>query len=149
MGFAAVVAVLGLAFSIISIRLMSIAENAQITMVGTIGKRRRLLKRNDRIVAVAIGARKFLAIKIGIVFFGRVSSLIFAVEDMYPERIVEGATMAMMNTVTVSNKLGKAVKRRSRHAAEKIMTKYNDRRRTKRAGKAERHEIDKSARAEI
>ena len=131
MGFAAAVALLGLTFSIISIRLMSMAENAQIVMVGAIGKRRQLLKQNDRVVAVAIGARKFLAIKIDIVFFGRVSSIIFATQDMYPEKIVEGATLAMMNTVLLSNKLGKAVTKHSKDAAEKIMTRYNDRRKSK------------------
>jgi hypothetical protein len=121
MGFAAAVALLGLTFSIISIRLMLMAENAQIVMVGAIGKRRQLLKQNDKIVAVAIGARKFLAIKIGIVFFGKASSIIFATQDMYPEKIVEGATLAMMNTVLLSNKLGKVVTKHGRDAAEKIM----------------------------
>ena len=133
MGFAAIVALLGLTFSIISIWLMSIAENAQIVMVAAKGRHRQLLKRNDKVVAVAIGARKFLAIKIGIVFFGKVSSIIFAAQDMYPEKIVEGATMAMMNTVLLSNKLGKVVKKHSRGAAEKIVTRYSDRRKSKRA----------------
>ena len=89
MGFAVVVALLGLTSSIISIRLMSTVENAQIVMVGTIGKRHRLLKQNDKVVAVAMGARKFLAVKMGILFFGKVSSIIFAIEGMYPEKIVE------------------------------------------------------------
>jgi hypothetical protein len=70
---------------------------------------------------MAIGARRFLVIKIGIVFFGKASSIIFATQDMYPEKIVEGATLAMMNTILLSNKLGKVVTKHSRDAAEKMM----------------------------
>jgi hypothetical protein len=129
MSFGVVIALVGLTFSIISIRLMSIVENAQVVIVGAIGKHhRRLLKQNDKVVAVGIGARKFLAIKIGIAFFGKVSSIIFASQDMYSEKIVEGATLAMMNTVLLSNKLGKVAAKHSRDTAEKIMTKYYDKR---------------------
>jgi hypothetical protein len=45
---------------------------------------------------------------------------------MYLEKIVEGATLAMMNTVLLSNKLEKVVTKHSRDAAEMIMTKYYD-----------------------
>jgi hypothetical protein len=119
MGFGAVVALLGLIFSIISIRLMAIAENAQVATE----KPRKLLKQNDRVVAMAIGARKFLAIKIGIVVFGKASSIIFETQEMYPEKNVEIATLAMMNTVLLSSKLGKAFTERSRGIAEKIIAR--------------------------
>src|SRR5262245_832878 len=132
MGYAAAVALVGLMFSMISIKLMSMAENAQITMIGAAGRHRsRILRQNEKIVAAAIGARKFLAIRIGIVFFGRLSSLIFLVEDMYPEKFVEGATMAMMNTVMLPNKLGKAVKKHGKGAAKKVITKYNQKRKNR------------------
>ena len=133
MSFGVVIALVGLTFSIISIRLMSIVENAQVVIVGAIGKRRRLLKQNDKVVALAMGARKFLVIKIGIVFFGKASSIIFATQDMYSEKIVEGATLAMMNTVLVSSKLGKAVTKHSRKAAGKIkvVTKHATSRRSR------------------
>jgi len=132
MGYAAAIALVGLMFSMISIKLMSMAENAQITMIGAAGRqRRRILKQNEKIVAAAIGARKFLVIRIGIVFFGKLSSLIFLVEEMYPEKFVEGATMAMMNTVMFPNKLGKVVKKHGKGAAKRVITKYNQKRKSK------------------
>jgi hypothetical protein len=128
MGFGVVIALIGLTFSIISIRLMSVVENAQVVIVEAVGRHRRLRRQSDKVVALAIGARKFLVIRIGIVFFGKASSIIFTSQDMYSEKIVEGATMAMMNTVLLSSKLEKIVSKHSRDAVGKVMTTYHEKR---------------------
>jgi hypothetical protein len=128
MGFGVVIALIGLTFSIISIRLMSVVENAQVVIVEAVGRHRRLRRQSDKVVALAIGARKFLVIRIGIVFFGKASSIIFTSQDMYSEKIVEGATMAMMNTVLLSSKLEKIVSKHSRDAVGKVMTTYHKKR---------------------
>jgi len=116
MGFGVIVALVGLAFSIISIRLMSMAENAQVTL----GRHRKLLEQN---FALAIGARIF-----AIMLFGKASSIIFASQNMYSEKIVEGATLAMMNTVLLSSKLEKIVTKHSRDAVGKMMAAYYEKR---------------------
>jgi hypothetical protein len=125
MGFGVVIALIGLTFSIISIRLMSMVENAQVVIMG---KHRRLLRQNEKVVALAMGARKFLAIRIGIVFFGKASSIIFASQDMYSEKIVEGATLAMMNTVLLSSRLERIVTRHGRDAVGKVMAAHYEKR---------------------
>jgi hypothetical protein len=138
MGMNAVVALLGLTFSMISIKLMSIVENAQV-VVGVVDKRRRLVNQvvnKNKVVVMVMGARKLLVIKIGIVFFGKLSSIIFAAETMYPARVVEGATMAIMNTVLVSNKITRVAARHGRNTAKRIRTTYSRKRAVKTASRS-------------
>lgn len=122
MGYGAMVALVGLAFSMISIKLMSIVENAQIVITGAIENNQRFSKYNTLVVAFAIGTRKFLAIRVGIIFFGKISAIIFAAESMYPEKVVERATLGIMNTVLLSNRINKVVAKHGRHAAKRIKT---------------------------
>ena len=49
-----VVEVIGLAFSMVAIRLMMAVENAQVTIAGTIGQRRP--KKPQKVVAIALSA---------------------------------------------------------------------------------------------
>ncbi|HEX2014828.1 MAG TPA: hypothetical protein VLA68_06345 [Nitrososphaera sp.] len=125
------VEVIGLAFSVVAIRLMMAVENTQVTIVGAIGQRRP--KSRQKIVALTMGAKKFFMIKVGIVFFGRISSLIFLVQEMYAERTVQAAASTVMNTIVVSNRMiGKAATRYTRHAARTVRKgvthHYNQRR---------------------
>jgi|GEM_PF-2287928 len=114
-----VVEVVGLAFSMIAIRLMMVLENTQVTIVGAIGQAR--ANRPKRVVALAIGAKKIFVLKVGIVFFGRISALIFQVQEMYAEKTVQAAASSMMNTIVVSNKMiGRAASRYTRHAARTV-----------------------------
>ncbi|HEV8386377.1 MAG TPA: hypothetical protein VGQ03_02030 [Nitrososphaera sp.] len=114
-----VVEVVGLAFSMIAIRLMMVLENTQVTIVGAIGQAR--AKRPKRVVALAMGAKKIFVLKVGIVFFGRISALIFQVQEMYAEKTVQAAASSMMNTIVVSNKMiGRAASRYTRHAARTV-----------------------------
>jgi hypothetical protein len=125
MGSNPLVAIVGLTFSMISIKLASMVESAQVVIVETIGKRSRSMRPRRKVVALAIGARKFLVIKIGIVFFGRISSIIFAVEEMYTAKVVEGATLSIMNTVLLSSRIGKVAAKHGRHVAKKIHSRYS------------------------
>lgn len=131
MGFAPLVALVGLVFGMISIKLMSIVENAQIVIVKGARKSNRLRRESltgnqgKKIVAFAISAHKLLFLRIGISFFGRISSIIFVAEAMYPEKIVEGAAFAMMKTVVISNRIRVATIRNGRHAIQKIKMKNN------------------------
>lgn len=103
----------------IAIKLMMALENTQVTIAGAIGQARP--KRPERVVALAIGAKKFFVLKVGIVFFGRISALIFQVQEMYAEKSVQAAASSMMNTIVVSNKLiGSAATRYTRHAARTV-----------------------------
>ena len=114
-----VVEVIGLAFSMVAIRLMMAVENAQVTMTGTIGQRRP--RKPQKFVAIALSTKKFFVLKVGIVFFGRISALIFMAQDMYAEKVVQGAASTMMNTIIVSNKMiGQAATRYTRHAAKAV-----------------------------
>ncbi|HEY7733233.1 MAG TPA: hypothetical protein VIB07_00405 [Nitrososphaera sp.] len=114
-----VVEVIGLAFSMVAIRLMMAVENAQVTISGTIGQRRP--KQPQKVVAIALSAKKFFVLKVGIVFFGRISALIFMAQDMYAEKVVQGAASTMMNTIIVSNKMiGQAATRYTKHAAKAV-----------------------------
>lgn len=113
------VEVIGLAFSMIAIKMMMVVENAQVTIVGVIGQARP--RKPKKVVALAIGAKKFFMLKIGIVFFGRISGLIFLVQEMYAEKTVQAAAASMMNTIVVSNKIvGQAATRYTRHAARAV-----------------------------
>lgn len=113
------VEVIGIAFSMIAIRLMMVLENTQITIVGAIAQARP--KRPERVFALAMGAKKIFVLKVGIVFFGRISALIFQVQEMYAEKTVQAAASSMMNTIVVSNRLiGKAATRYTRHAARTV-----------------------------
>jgi hypothetical protein len=122
MGFSAAVALVGLIFGMISIKLMSIIENAQVVMTGAIGNNSKMSRNKKRIIASVMGTRKIIAIKMGVIFFGRISSLIFAVEAMYPEKAVERATLVIMNTVLVSNKIGRVAAKHGRSAARRMRT---------------------------
>lgn len=113
------VEVIGIAFSMIAIKLMIALENTQVTIVGAIGQARP--RRPERVVAFAIGAKKFFVLKVGIVFFGKISALIFQVQEMYAEKSVQAAASSMMNTIVVSNKMiGRAASRYTRHAARTV-----------------------------
>lgn len=122
MGYGAMVALVGLAFSMITIKLMSIVENAQIVITGAVEKKQRFSKYNTLIVAFAIGTKKFLVIRLGIIFFGKISAIIFAAESMYPEKVVERATLVIMNTVLISNRINKIAAKHGRHTAKRIKT---------------------------
>jgi hypothetical protein len=117
MGGGGIMAVVGLAFSMIAIRLMMAIENTQVVIVGVIGQQ---LPKSNKVVAFAIGAKKFLMIKMGIVFFGKVSSLIFLLQEMYIEKTVQGAASTMMNTIVASNKISNAATRYTKHAVRKV-----------------------------
>ena len=113
------VEVIGLAFSVIAIRLMMALENTQVTIVGAIGQARP--RRPERVVALAISAKKFFILKLGIVFFGRISALIFQVQEMYAEKVVQSAASSMMNTIVVSNKqIGRVATKYTKHAARAV-----------------------------
>ena len=113
------VEVIGIAFSMIAIRLMIALENTQVTIVGAIGQAKP--KRPEKVVALAISAKKFFMLKLGILFFGRISALIFQVQEMYAEKSVQAAASTMMNTIVVSNKLlGQAASKYTRHAARAV-----------------------------
>jgi hypothetical protein len=110
---------------------MMAVESTQVTIVGAIGQRRP--RRPQKIVALTMGAKKFFMIRVGILFFGRISSLIFLVQEMYAERTVQAAASTVMNTIVVSNKMiGKAATRYTRHAARTVRKgvthHYNQRR---------------------
>src|SRR5262245_7727144 len=113
------VEVIGIAFSMIAIRLMIVLENTQVTIVGAIGQAKP--RRPEKVVALAISAKKFFVLKMGIFFFGRISALIFQVQEMYAEKTVQAAASTMMNTIVVSNKmLGRAASKYTRHAARAV-----------------------------
>lgn len=109
------IAFIGLVFSMVAIRLMRYAENAQVVITGAIGQ-----QLQNRVVAMTIGTRKFLMVKVGIAFFSKTSSLIFVLQEMYPERIVQGAAMTVLKTTLVSNKVKIVAKKHGRHAAHRI-----------------------------
>ena len=109
------IAFIGLVFSMMAIRLMRYAENAQVVITGAIGQ-----QLQNRVVVMTMGTRKFFAVKVGIVFFSKTSSLIFALQEMYPERLVQGAAMTVLKTTLVSNKVKVAAKKHGRHAAHRI-----------------------------
>jgi hypothetical protein len=128
MGFAEAVMILGLVFGMISIKMMSMLENAQIVVVKGVRVSTRLGRKSKaapgkKIVAFAMGTRKILFLRIGIMFFTRISSLIFAAEAMYPEKLVEGAAVTMMKTVMISSRIRAATVRKGRHAIKKIKMK--------------------------
>jgi len=128
-GFAALVALVGLVFGMISIKLMSIVENTQTLVTKTVRKRNngppRPLRsvRGKKIVVFAISTPKLVFLRIGIIFFGRISAIIFLAEAMYPEKVVEGAAFAMMKTVLISNQVRVATVRNGKHAIKKIKMK--------------------------
>lgn len=114
-----VVEVIGIAFSMIAIKLMMALESTQVTIVGAIGQARP--RRPERVVALAAGAKKVFMLKVGIVFFGRISALIFQVQEMYAEKTVQAAASSMMNTIVVSNRMiGSAAHRYTKHAARTV-----------------------------
>lgn len=94
------VAFVGLLFSMLSIRLMAAAESAQVIVAGAIGH-----QLQNRVVAMTMGTRKFLLMRVGIAFFSRASWLIFTVEGMYVEKVVQGAALAMLKTTITSNRV--------------------------------------------
>ena len=113
------VEVIGIAFSMIAIKLMMVLDNTQITIGSAIAQARP--KRPERVIALAMGAKKILVLRVGIIFFGRISALIFQVQEMYAEKTVQAAASSMMNTIVVSNRmLGKAATRYTKHAARTV-----------------------------
>jgi len=132
LGFAPLVALVGLVFGMIAIKLMSIVENAQIVVVKGVRKSNRLRReslkgiKNKKIVTFAISTHKLLFLRISISFFVRISSIIFIAEAMFPEKIVEGAAFAMMKTVVISNRIRVATVRNGRHTIQKIRMKNNN-----------------------
>jgi hypothetical protein len=128
-GFGAVVALVGLVFSMISIRLMSIVENTQIRVSRTVKAGNTRLSRaskgtrGNKVVVLAISTPKLVFLRIGVIFFGRISAIIFIAEEMYPARVVEGAALTMMKTVLISNQIRVATVRHGRHAIRKIKKK--------------------------
>ena len=80
--------------SVISIKLMTIVEGAQVVVSGTIGR----LPQPDRVVAMTMGTPKFFVLRVGIVFFSRISWLIFTVEGMYNGKVIQKAASTVMKT---------------------------------------------------
>lgn len=102
--------------SVISIKLMTIVEGAQVVVSGTLGR----LPQPDRVVAMTMGTRKFFVLRVGIAFFSRISWLIFTVEGMYNGRVVQKAASTVMTTVLVSNKIKATTARHTRHVAKRV-----------------------------
>lgn len=130
MGFAALVALVGLLFSMISIKLMSIVEGTQIVVRKSVRGGNGLSHasrgaQGKKIVVFAISSPKLVFLRIGIIFFGRISAIIFLAEAMYPEKVVERAAFAMMKTVLISNKVRVVTVRHGKHAIKKIKMKNN------------------------
>jgi hypothetical protein len=121
MGGVGIMAVVGLAFSMVAIRLMMVVENTQIVIVGVVG--RQLPRKSGRVVAFTIGDKKFFMLKVGIIFFGKISTLIFLMQEMYLEKTVQGAASTMMNTIVSSNKVITRAATNTRHAARKVKKK--------------------------
>ena len=133
MGLAVVVALIGLVFSMISIKLMLIIENAQIIVVKGIAEkgsssRKRIESlrgtKSKKIVAFAISSYKLAFLRVGATFFARISSIIFIAESMYPERVVERAALEVMRTVLISNRILVTV-RNGRHTIKKKIRRRN------------------------
>lgn len=126
MGFTALIMMVGLVFGMISIKLMSAVENAQIVVVrqsrlrGAALAKSRAVRKGAVLLTFSIGRRKLVFLRFGAWFFAKVSYLIFTVEAMYPEKFVEGATLKMMRTVMVSNQIREATIRRGKHAVKKM-----------------------------
>lgn len=116
------IAFVGILFSMLSIRLMGVAERAQIVIAGVIGQPLQKRRGGRAIVAMTMGTRKFFVIKVGIAFFSKTSSLIFFLEGMYAEKLVQGAAVAMLNTtiITTTRKVQVAARKHGTHAARKI-----------------------------
>lgn len=117
MGGGGIIAVVGLAFSMVAIRLMMVVENTQVVFVDVIGQQ---LPSRSKIVVFTLSAKKFFVLKVGIVFFGRISSLIFLAQEMYIEKTVQGAASTMMNTFVASNKIIARAATNTKHAARKV-----------------------------
>lgn len=127
MGFTALVALIGLVFGMISIKMMATLEGAQVIVVRKSSHIRihsRKVLEVHKIVTFAMSAQKVLFLRIGINFFARISSLIFAAEAMYPEKVVESAAFAIMKTVVVSNRIRTITVTHSKHALNKVKTRY-------------------------
>jgi hypothetical protein len=113
-----VIALVGLTFSILAIRLMMVVENAQIVVVGVIGQQ---LPKKQKAIVFAIGTKKFHILKIGIAIFERISSLIFLLQEMELEKTVQGAASIMMSTILTSNKtISNVAAKYTRHAVKKM-----------------------------
>lgn len=131
MSFATIVAVIGLVFSMISIRLMSTIEKAQVIVVNRVDESSNRVRNSQmlhravtkKFIAFTISSRKLAFLKIGATVFAKLSSIIFVVESMYPERAIEGAAFAMMKTVVISNRVFATV-RNGKYVIERI--KKND-----------------------
>jgi len=115
------VEVVGLAFSMVAIRLMMAVENTQVVIVDVVG--RQLPRKSGRVVAFTMSAKKFFMLKVGIMFFGKISTLIFLTQEMYFEKTVQGAASTMMNTIVSSNKLITRAATNTKHAARKVKKK--------------------------
>lgn len=104
-------------FSMVSIRLMMVVESAHGAVIGTISQQ----LQPDRIVAAAVGTHKFFVLNLSIAFLSRISYLIFWAEGMYPERLVHGAALGMMNTVVITGRTRvRAAAHHTRRAAKKV-----------------------------
>lgn len=101
--------------SVLSIRLMMVLEGAQIMVAGTVGQQ----FKTQRLMAMAMGARKLFVINLSIAFFSRISYLLFWLEGMQTERAVYTAAVTMLNSVLISNKVRLAA-RQTRHAARNV-----------------------------
>jgi hypothetical protein len=121
MGGGGMVEVVGLAFSMVAIRLMMAVENTQVVIVDVVG--RQLPRKSGRVVAFTMSAKKFFMLKVGIMFFGKISTLIFLTQEMYFEKTVQGAASTMMNTIVSSNKLITRAATNTKHAARKVKKK--------------------------
>jgi hypothetical protein len=131
-----VVAASALIFGMLSLRLMMAVEKAQVIVAGTIGQG----VRSNRITAMAIGTRRLFAMRFAIGFFSRLSNLMFLVEGMYQERVVQKAMASMMNTVVTSTKVRVAAHRTkhaarhvARHAGKRLHVRSEPRRETSRS----------------
>ncbi len=125
MSFGTVIALVGLAFGIISIKLMSTIEKAQVVIVKQIDSSRVRHGRHrhrvtERILAFTISSQRLAFLKFGAATSARLSSIIFEAGAMYPEKAVEGAVFAMMKTVIVSNRVVTTVRKAGNNTVKKL-----------------------------
>lgn len=123
-----IIAVVGLTFSMLAIRLMMVLENAQVVVVGVIGNQ---LPKKQKAIIIGMGTKKLFILKIGVTFFERISSLIFVLQEMEIEKTVQGAASTMMHTILISNRIiGDAATKYTKHAVKrmkkKVAYRYNN-----------------------
>jgi len=86
-------------------KLMMIIENSQVVIEGGLSH-----LQPDRAIALAIGIHKLVLIKLGISLFSKISLLIFFLQGLYPEAVVQHAATVAMSTTIAAAKIGTIAK---------------------------------------